>query len=198
MGVEIENEKFCACAFLGKIFIFGGVHRNKRRVKIFDPETKKVTKGKNMRKYAIRSACAVYRDRIVVSGGFQSARSCASYDPIANKWGKFPSMRRERYDHGSVAVGQRLYMVGGFLHDSLEFYDPDAGCFIAVVFTKRPECLELLTCKVLSVGGKIFVLMNDSSELFCYDTLENEWEVFDGGCLTGNLRDFCCVKVAKT
>ena len=197
MGVAIENEKFCACAFMGKIFIFGGVHRNKRRVKIFDPQTRKVTKGKNMRKYAIRSACAVYRDRIVVSGGFQSARTCASYDPIANKWGKFPSMRKERYDHGSVAVGQRLYVVGGFLHDSLEFYDFDAGCFTAVV-GKRPECLQLLTCKVLSVGGKIFVLNDNSSELFCYDAVKNEWEVFGGGgCVTENLRDFCCVKVAK-
>ena len=195
-----KRERFCACSFMGKIYIFGGIGEShnlfnyKRRCQIFDPVNKELSEGRKMKKYVVRSACAVYRDRIVVSGGFQSMRSCASYDPIAHEWTKFPSMVKKRYDHSSLVVRDKLYVIGG-IKDSLEFYERINNCFTVV--KKYPPCglaEHSSVTRTLRLGNNILLFRG---EVYSFDVDENEWKVFDRDCVTKKLQNFCCAIVPK-
>ena len=137
----------------------------------------------------------MYRDRIVVSGGFQSMKSCAAYDSIADEWYKFPSMVKKRYDHGSVVVRDKLYVIGG-INKSLEFYERINDCFTVV--KKYPSCVEgyfvdhSCVTRTLSIGSNILLFRG---EVYSYDVDENEWKVYDKDCVTKKLQNFCCAMI---
>ena len=63
--------------------------------------------SRNERKFA---ACTVFEGKIVVSGGVQS-NTVESYDFYENKWTYLPSMIEYRYFHGSVSVGNKLFVI---------------------------------------------------------------------------------------
>ena len=67
----------------------------------------------NISRYS--AACTVFEGKIVVSGGYNRGelKSVEAYDHHKNKWSILPDMIDERYKHGVVSMGNKMFVVGG-------------------------------------------------------------------------------------
>ena len=85
------------------------------------------------------TACSVFEGRIVVSGGFNingSLRTVEVYDHIADTWSKMPNMVKDKFGHKSVAVKNKLFVVGGINTISFEVFDSHTDKFTLL---KEPQ-----------------------------------------------------------
>ena len=194
-----HHKDFCVCAFMDKIFVFGGYTKQDRfncclEFDTTDYSWKRVAAMNYPRSSA---ACAVFEDRIVISGGwinsFYVTKSVESYDVLPNRLSIMPSMNNGKYDHSLVVVKNKLFVVSNrirFKHN-LEVFDNIYKKFITI---KSPELNWFSVIKAFSIKNKIFAFKDESSKIICYDTSKNEWS--EESCeVTKNLRYFSSVKV---
>ena len=70
-------------------------------------------------------------ERLVVSGGLNSfsLKLVEAYDHHENKWVSLPDMIRSKYEHGSVSMGNKLFVIGGRLDLTCEVFDSVSRTF---------------------------------------------------------------------
>ena len=181
-----RRKSFCACAFMDRIFIGGGFNINTGRYldscMMYDTKHKSWKAVARMNERRSQTACAVFEERIVVCGGFRGpdySNTVEAFDHVANKWTYMPNMNERRFNHSSVAVKNKLFVIGyctGSASERCEVFD---SAFKQFVFLKpKPDTLTFRLFKMVgsvSIGNRIITLGNKSTTALCYDIDKNEW-----------------------
>ena len=147
-----------------------------------------------MNKARSQAACAVFEERIIVSGGWSNddnmLDSVESYDVLPNNWSAMPNMNSGKCDHSLVVVKNKLFVISN-LKDNCEVFDSICNKFITL---KSPELECFFGTRCYTIKNKIYVLQENISKIVSYDTNKNEWS--EEHCeITRNLQCFSNVKV---
>ena len=110
-----------------------------------------------------------------VPGYHQATRSVEEYDHVSNSWSEFASMINPRCCHQSVAVGNKLFVIGGGT-DTCEVYDSTCKKFVALkkpasvgkAFFQKPPSAVTIENNIIFFG--VF-----TSNILCYDVKKKEW-----------------------
>ena len=198
-GVMRDGRKwFCVCAFMDKIFMFGGSNRKGTTSSCLqlDPDCFKWKKIAAMNEAREVSACAVFEGRIVVCGGIDnnsnSLNSVESYDAAGNKWSRMPNMINRKSAHSLVAAKNKLFVFSNS-KDTNEVFDEVCKKFVAL---KSPNREMFRFNKAVSIGNKIVLFQHESSTVLCYDVDKDEWSE-DSCYITENINCYSCVRVPK-
>ena len=119
-------EEVLGAAAGGKLYVFAGIApgwKSKAMVYEYDPATDKWTKKKSMALASHHIAVAELNGKIYVFGGFvlpasgpaawQPIDNAFEYDPATDSWKALAPMPTKRGAAGAVAVGGKLYVIGG-------------------------------------------------------------------------------------
>ena len=151
----------------------------------YDPKTAHLTRLKDMLLARSHHSCVVFAGKIVVTGGLpwiETRGSVEAYDYFENKWSYMPDLIKGRDGHGSVAMGNKLYVIGGINTRNSEVFD-----YISKKFTLiKPMPLnyeydDFVDNKFLSfrVKDKVIVKYDtkdkDKNNIYIYDTKEDKW-----------------------
>ena len=186
--------KFCACAFMDKVFIIGGYIGNDEQYTetclVFDTESYKWKKVASMNEARIKAACSVFEGRIVVAGGYNDdgdLNTVESYDVLPDKWSPMPNMTDTLYGHRLVAVKNKLFVIASY-PGTCQVFDSSCRKFISL---KSPE---IKASQAVVIRSKIVVFEENKPAAICYDVDTNEWS--EEPCeVTKNLSNFACVNV---
>ena len=194
------RDKFCACAFMDKIFIIGAYyeennHETTASCLQFDTTQKtwtgdswKEVCGMNgARHYA---ACAVFRGSVVAAGGINYRRlnTVESYDVFGDSWTPMPGMITGKCYHTLVAAKDKLFVVDC---GNCEVFDNVCKRFVAF---KSPYNIQIN--QAVSVGNKIVIIKVTNSHEYlsvCYDLDKDEWS--EESCVVAD--DFDCFSTVK-
>ena len=190
----------CACAFIDKIYVFGGLLTSKTFFKNlkatnsclqFDTIEENWKTKAHMNKARVSAACIAFQEKIVVSGGKSdyehASNSVESYDVFANRWTSMPNMINNHTFHSLVVVADKLFVVGQGT-ESCEVFDNVCKKFVVL---KHHPHIEFN--KSLSIGKKIVIFQRKRSSIVYYDVDKDEWSE-ESSEVTKNLIDFCYVK----
>ena len=180
-----DIKDFCACAFMDKIYIIGGMKEYEYFTDLcmgFDTKDNKWSKVARMNEIRSNAASAVFEGKVVVSGGIamEIKNTVEAYDHVDNSWTPMPNMIEGRYGHTSVAMRNKLFVIGsinGNRKASCEVFDSDGKKFVALKtppnsFTTRLECVVY----TFLIGSKL-VTFNDLNltTVLLYDVKKKEW-----------------------
>ena len=137
----------------------------------------------------------MFEGRVYSSGYSQTVEM---YDHIADTWSNIPNMIEERHSHKSVAIKNKLFVVGGSPRRTCEVYDSTCDNF--VLLKQLPVHFQTYLGspgKVISIGSKLFVFgSTQPKDVLVYDVENDEWKKESFGVKHG-LSRFCCVKVPQ-
>ena len=184
-----SREDFSACSFMSYIFLIGGYNKGP-----LDSSAKYNTKSNSWeeagRTHEHKVASAVYKGTIVVSGGWDrystdGSSSVEVYDHAADTWAPMPNMVEGRIGHASLAVKNKLFVVGsngGRRRESCEVFDSKSKKF--ALLKQFPGVWKYNLGKVadsFSIGCKLVSICHSLSKALCYDVEKDEWsaEPFD-------------------
>ena len=188
---------FCACTFMDKVFIFGGNIGGSRTNSCLEFDTSDYSwkEISRMNEAISDAACAVFAERILISGGFyincNNSKNVESYDVLPNKWSSMPNMTSAKYGHSLVVVNDKLFVISN-RRDSCKVYDNNCKMFITI---KSPQLKgQYAVNKSYSIGKTIFIFQYESLILISFDSEKNKWSK-EPCKVTRNLIRFSCVKV---
>ena len=190
-GMRDERADFCACSFMGDIFVFGGnVNSNVEgywygtpveinscvKFNTTDCTWKEVAK---MREAKDDASCSVFEGKLVVSGGFadyqEGIKTVEAYDHVANTWTYMPDLVDGRYQHRSCAMKNKLYIISGSAH-SLEVYSSYCNKFELLKPPKNSlNCICGIADGAVLVGNKIVLLFGGSKRCLIYNVETADW-----------------------
>ena len=110
--------------------------------------------------------------------------SVEAYCFYENKWTKLPDMLKERTGHGSVSIGNKMFVISRNLNDSCEVFDSITNKFILLKTNPHVKNIEgcLLKAFAITVGYKIHILLDKEFlgekrrvSTFCYDVIGKSW-----------------------
>ena len=191
-----------ACAFINSIFVIGGMKGGPitDTCMQFDTKTYKFKEAANLIEAKWNAGCSVFGGRIVISGGTGAGgqqlrtNTVQAYDHVSNTWSYMPNMIEKRNLLRSVAIKNKLYIIGGMNSETCEVFDSTCKRFVLL----NPP-LSCFGCQsVVSIGSKILMFKNacEHDEIICYDVEKNEWS--EKTCkATTFVMGFCCVKVPQ-
>ena len=188
--------EFCVCAFMDKVFVFGGLKDPYALNSCFqfDPIDYQWKEVARMNEVRVNAACTVFEERIVVSGGhydggYNNLRTVESYDVVADTWYTMPNMINIRSYHSLVVVKTKLFVIDD---RSCEVFDNTCKQFVLL---KSPK-ISIQYAQATSIGSKIVAFQNGMSSLICYDVDTGKWS--EEPCeVTSEILDFFCVKVPR-
>ena len=181
---DFQFRNFAVCMFMNKLYMLGGRSVfNSSECTMYDPETKQLTRMERMQRTRTHHSCVVFAGKIVVTGGlrwFETRGSVEAYDHFENKWSYMPDLLERRFGHGSVAIGNKLYVIGGVDTESSEVFDYISNNFTLI----KPLPLSYWSdhydlVSFFRVKDKIIVKYDaedkEVDNIFIYDTKENKW-----------------------
>ena len=179
-----SRKEFCACAFMDKVFFFGGSCGNDVTNSCLQFDTKQVNCKDNiwkeiavMKEARYLAACAVFQGNIIVSGGlknlnfYNSLRTVESYDVFADKWSSMPRMIRSRYYHKLSVVKDKLFVIGQGSDKNFEVFDNIGKQFVVLESSLYIQWLN----KSIAIGNKIIIILDDDFYAICYDVVDDKW-----------------------
>ena len=144
------------------------------------------------------ASAAVFEGRIVVSGGYNDdgrLDTVEAYDHVADTWTNMPDMTQFRCHHKSVAVKNKLFVIGDY-DKSNEVFDSFTNKFTLVDAPQRFEDRLDKPNEVITTSNKILVFCNYGVVLV-YDLNKDEWS--EESCeATKNTEYFSCAKLPIT
>ena len=183
---------FCACSFMGKIYVFGGLRLTGVNL-VYDPDKNSWDEiAQTIKQNRCYSSCTVFNGRCVVVGGDNYSKSVETYDHYLNEWKLLPNMQAGRKLPGLLSKGNKLYVISGgqpkFRHyvgyrNTHEVYDCLTKKFTFIA--SNSDCMELrYRMSLFTNENSIFVLDNRRTfydsygrKIFVptYDIVENRW-----------------------
>ena len=198
-GMSYGCSGFSACSFMDKVYIIGG---NCGHVCSscfeFDIKNKRCIEHSSMNEARAAAACAVFQGRVVVSGGKDPAdqwlNTVEAYDHVEDSWSQMPNMIERRYNNESVAIKNKLFVVGGE-SPTCEVFDSTCGKF--VLLKSPPTFIDYLhpIYGFASIDGTL-VAIGASEFILFYDVAKDKWTKQLLG-VTKDIEHFCCVKVPQ-
>ena len=193
-----DRERFCACAFMDKIIIVGGLHASNYTMANnscleFGTKDYKFKELARIKQNRQRAACVVFEERIVVAGGQDIGkhyRSVESYDVFSDTWTEMPSMKKFRPNLSLVVVKNKLFAIGGSVRrNCCEMFDNSSKAFVLLstpwIFVEN---------RALSIGSKFYVIPHTfDCSVYSYDVTEDKWTEEFCEALK-DVKDFSCVK----
>ena len=176
-------EEYASCLFMGRLYILGGFLQTRwddfptRNCWAFDQTGSEIDGVSSMLRSRHFHSCVVFDGKIVVTGGLNgSERSVESYDHHLNEWTFMPDLLEEKFDHGSVAMGDKFYVIGGTRTQGSEVFDKVSNKFTRIKQLPRETFIRV---NLFRVQNKIIVLDRsaDGNEenVFIYDTITDKW-----------------------
>ena len=186
--INLVEDQYAACFFMKKLYIVGGGELDKRlamydplkKCHCYDPKTGRMRRIKRLREARFGHSCVVFNGRMVATGGCDNLKkSVEAYDHFEGEWTYMAGLTATRYHHGSVAAGNKLYVVGGTgcrkIHlRSCEVFDLRSKRFVRLVEPKLPLGGAPIRDAFGASGGKIVVRAGEG-EVFVYDSNVGEW-----------------------
>ena len=162
------------------------------------------------------TSCTVFKGKIVVTGGwiekrlgfraFSSAfsKSVEAYCFHENKWTQLPDMLKERCDHGTVSIGNKMFVISRVDTNDSEVFDSITNKF---TFIKRNPHIKDIShyspqTRAISVGYKIHIFQvkkfykRFEISPFYYDVKQETW-VSENNCNLEFFNNFSCAKMFK-
>ena len=94
------------------LYIFGGEINQSGSCLKYDTKTSQWSYIAEINIHQRYAACTVFEGKIVVSSGIYNLKSVEAYDFHENKWSFLPDMIQKKYCHGSVGLGNKLFVIG--------------------------------------------------------------------------------------
>ena len=121
-----------------------------------------------------------------------------AYDHVADEWSSLPNMIERRRYHKSVAMKNKLFVVGGYTTVwgfTSEVFDSTVNKFVLLKSSASLRNSYNFTGVVVSIGTK-FAMLRKASPVLLYDAEKEEWS--DETCkIPNDLIFFCCTKVPE-
>ena len=178
--------QFCVCSFMQKIYVVGGYievgNYTINSCMCYDIKSNKWTYVASMIKSRTNASCAVFKGKIVVTGGitkrhnFFSLNSTEEYCFHENEWTQFPDMLVKRGDHVTVSMCNKLFVID---RNNCEVFESVTNKFLLI--ENLPEIN--LFVNAVSIGYKIYVFKDvrrfwcsehkNEMLIFCYNNKQN-------------------------
>ena len=178
-----DRNQFSCCSFTTKIVIISGSDAEVPCV-AFDTRDAKWREFSPLKERRFDAACAVFEGRIVVSGGWyydNDIKTVEAYDHVADAWVFMPDMNEDRCHHKSVAIRNKLFVIGGGHWSrglTCEVFDSTCNKF---AYLKQFPDLERFKLPqwAFAFGSEIVLYYekakNRKSMTLAYDVESNEW-----------------------
>ena len=178
-----ERNKFCVCSFMQKIIVIGGYEYFKsiNSCMAYDIKTNKWNYIASINKSRIDTSSTVFKGKVVVTGGWKFfsgvLKSVEAYCFYENKWTRFPDMLKGRCNHGTVSIGNKMFVITiDGINDS-EVFNSITNKFTFIKINPHSIGNGNLNPQIsaISVGYKIYVFQVKKLEkkyivsAFCYD-----------------------------
>ena len=127
----------------------------------------------------ILHSCRVFEGKIVVTGGcfHDNLKSVESYDHHEDTWSDLADMIEERYCHGTVSMGNKIFVIGGFKHLTwnltCEVFDSSSRKFTNIKQLLGLNNRVYYDTSVVSIGYKILFFYSTSS------SANNKFQIYD-------------------
>ena len=176
----IRRTNYCACDFMGDIYILGGFCTYNSLV--FEPKTNNIKEIAHFEQDKTDPACVVHYGRIIVSGGtgnsWNTERTVRIYDHVTEQWSYLPNMLVKRHRHVSLSVNNKLYMLGGYYNNTCEVLESGSKVFVFIKSMSSFNSLDRLKqCynHYVVLGNKIVVINQFSLDAAVFDVESEEW-----------------------
>ena len=212
-----ERGAFSSCAFMNKVFVLGGCTRyidclspysnswtrtcvtEISSCLVFDTKNFKWKEVASLNVARDCSACCVFQGQVVVSGGCghggtHSFNSVELFDHVSNEWTFLPNMLESRFDHTSIAIKNKLFMIAGGV-STCEVFDSYSKQFSLISPKKLFDCEDQIFAAT-SIGSKVIFISLNSVLTEYFDSEKNIW-VGDPCELDEDTKEFSCVKIPK-
>ena len=193
--VPDNRANYCACAYNGKIFVFGGTiggFNNFARSSLqFDPIDCSWKRG-GMDRVRSGAACVVFEEKIVICGGVDSAgelNSVVSYDVSSDTFLPMPDTNNSRTNHSLVVASGKLFVIDS-LFEGCEVLDRASNKF--VMANNIPRFLN--ESAAVQVANKIYIFSPLMEKFGCYDVEKDEY-AYEKCDLTLIIWEFSCLKL---
>ena len=89
-------------------------------------------------------------------------------------------MINKRSHHGSLSMGNKMFVIGGVYNNTCEVFDSISRKFTAIKEIKGVDMDRLNYLRLVSIGNKIFVFpklywCHTFENFHIYDVLKDEW-----------------------
>ena len=134
-----KRSSIFVCSYMQNIYVIGGEvifegfssPFTTASCMCFDIKSNKWTYTASMIESRYNASCAVFEGKVVVSGGRTKKyndsviklKSDEAFCFHENKWTQLPDMLEERSGHGTVSMGNKLFIIGGFHTYTFEVFD---------------------------------------------------------------------------
>lgn len=106
------------------------------------------------------------------------------YDPHKNEWSSKADMPRERTDSTAVAIGKKVYVIGGAYQDStntIDIYDAELDTWAETPINIPYLAVTKGDISASVLNDKIYILATNKSpyqehNFYSYDTKTDKWE----------------------
>ena len=150
----------------------------------------------------ILHSCRVFEGKIVVTGGcfHDNLKSVESDDHHEDTWSDLADMIEERYCHGTVSMGNKIFVIGGFKHLTwnltCEVLDSSSRKFSSLKQMLVVKNLNYYRASVVSISNNIFAfsVFRENSKFQIYDFLTNLWCSKENDFIEAKW-DICCSKL---
>ena len=150
--------------------------------KKFDTNDNKLKEVATMNSARSNAACAVFVGKVVASGGYNGeeyTNTVEAYDYVADMWSYMPNMIERRWNHSSVAIKNKLFVITSNYGDEYKTYEVFDSTFKRfVLFKPKLNSLKFRLYNIFQsviIGNKIIMFGHRSSTALCYDVNKNEW-----------------------
>ena len=189
----------CACSFIDSVYVLGGLLKGyTNSCLVFNTTNKTWKEIARMNESKCGASCVVFEGRIVVTGGNSNnvkMNTVKAYDHIDDSWNKMPNMIKERNDHKSVAIKNKLYIVGGLYETSIEVFDSCTNKFVFIKYNSRDLTYKYIS-DITTLGNRILIFKNNNGLVLVYDVEKDEW-VEKVSNATAHITYFSCAKIPK-
>ena len=175
---------FTLCLFMGKLYVTGGWRVNSQTVSdichAYDPSADDWKALRCIEMNRVHHACVAFAGKIVVTGGIpQTEYSAEAYDHYANEWTFLPDLMEAKDCHGSVALGNKLYVIAASKAKSSEVFDYVSDKFTLIKpFPLRNDYINYLKFEYFRVKDEIVVKYDGDikgDNVYVYNPIENKW-----------------------
>ena len=215
-SIKVKRSQFSVCGLMDKVYVIGGLENHVSHTAVnfnwkastsscieFNTKNHEYKKVPKMNDQRASAASAVFKGRVVVTGGFAGSRSkpellntAEYYDHASGVWSRMPDMVQRRCCHRLVPVRNKIFVVGGRDRTTCEAFDGVARKFVLLKETARAfEADGVNTFShAFLFGSKLLVIGSATSKALFYDTETGKCSKV-GLAGIDDVSRYCCVQV---
>ena len=131
---------------------------------LFDTKNKSLREVGRIQTARINASCTVFEGKMVVTGGNADnaeINTVEAYDHIDFSWTNMPNMVETRSDYKTVAIKNKLFIVGGYFNTYIEVFDSCSNNFVLLKNTFR-SLRHTYVSDITTLGNGILIFNNNN------------------------------------